>query len=227
MEEGLVNCLTKSGCPFGEVPHWIHWWTVSPNLGVYWWVASPNTLVEKGLVSCFTKSGCLFGEMPSRIHWWKGVWWVVSPNLGVYLVSCFTEYIGGKGPGELSHQIWVSIWWVGCLVSCLTKSGRLFGELLHRIHWWKGIWWVVSPNLGVYLGSWIPNAMCGELSHQIWVSIWCLPEYNGVWWVASPNLGSIWWVASLVEGGLGSCLTKSGCLFGELHHRIHWWKRVW
>ena len=37
------------------------------------------------------------------------------------------------------------------LLSCLTKSGHQFGELPHRVHWWKG---------------------SGELSHQIWASIW-------------------------------------------------------
>ena len=152
-------------------------------------------------------------------------------------MSCFTEYIGGRGSGDLSHQIWASIWGVEsrmqCVVSCLTKSGclfgaspstmvsgelshqicDLFGELPHQIHRWKGVWGVVSPNLGVYLVNciiaFIGGKGSGKLSHQIRVSIWRVASLN-----------------TLVEGGLVSCLTKSGCLFGELLHRIHWWKRA-
>ena len=164
------------------------------------WDASPTTLVERGLVSC------LFGELHHRIHWWKGVWWIVLANLGIYLVSCLTEYIGGKGSGELSHPVWASIWWVaspntlveGDLVSCLTKFGRLFGELLHRMHvreGWTGIWWAVSPNLGVYLVSCFIKCMKGG-----------------------------------VDGDLMSCLTESGRLFGELPHHMHvkeGWRGIW
>ena len=73
-----------------------------------------------------------------------------------------------------------------------------------------------------------------ELSHQIWASIWWVASpsslVEGFWRVVSSNLG-IYLVSCLTDimGGMVqvSCLTKSGCLFGEMPHRLHWWKGVW